>query len=193
MLLLLACVTQAPPGYGDTAANDQVTRPGGSNDQGGSEDDTEDGRDDQGPDPVVEPVEGVWVILSSSVTSDDCNAASLFVGQVVGETLTLTMQSTDAFDFERSDGVLEQCKLDGDGGLYACAERFEDFDGNDYGYDGTLHLTYSPLGEFQDPERSFMDIATVATCSGPDCGEVEDVFSTSFPCEMGFSLDAMLE
>jgi len=186
---LLSCVTQAPPGYGDTAlSEDQVTRPGSedddTNDDGG-------GTHEGGPEPVVEPEQGSWTIISSEVVSDACNAAPLFVGQVVGETLTLTMRAPDAFDFERSDGVLEQCKLDGDGGLYTCAERFEDFDGNDYGYDGTLHLTYSPLGDFSSAERSMMDVDTIATCSGPDCPEVEDTFNTTFPCAMRFSLDAM--
>ncbi len=186
MLLLLSCVTPAPEGY-DTA-NDQVTRPGG----GDADTDTDTDTDtDADVDEVVEPEEGVWVILSSSVKSDNCGAASLFVGEVVGETLTLTMQSVDAFDFQRSDGVLETCKLDGEGGLYSCAERYEDFDGAEYGYDGTLHLTYSPVGNFSEPGRSAMDVATVATCSGADCSEVEIAFSTTFPCEMRFTLDAM--
>lgn len=190
MLLLLACVTQAPEGY-DTASDRQVTRPGASD--ADADTDTDADSDADGPAEVVEPDEGSWVILSSAVVKDDCNAASLLVGEVVGETLELTMQSDVAFDFARSDGTLELCKLDGDGGLYSCAERFEEFDGNEFGFDVTIDLTYDPVGDFSTPGRSEMDVATSATCSGPDCIELADVFSTAFPCEMTFTLDAMLQ
>ena len=193
LIALIACTEPAAQDTGDTpqapTGDSSTSADSGSNPDSGSNADSGATTDSgSNPDPVIVPEEGKWLVTSTTITLDECNAAAL-LANYEGLAPRLTHRSDTEFDLVWTEEIADACTLSGDGGLYTCLERPSQIDGADFGREGTLHLAATASGEFTATDAGAIEIPVEVTCTGADCDEIADLFGTSFPCDVAHGLD----
>ena len=175
--LLAACSTAAfEPATGDDDGN-------------GSEAVTDDTGEAYVPPPFA-PSEGTWTVQSSTLDQDGCGLEDAVDRGEPGSTAELVSQGNSIFEMTfATGGETVACAIDSEEVLSFACDATQDTDptATDMGLDAEIPFTLLTDGAFSDEWNLEMTSTVEIDCSGADCGLVELLLGTSFPCEMVLS------
>jgi hypothetical protein len=198
--LFSSCAIDArDSGIGDSDSVDDTEDPVLANDDdviGDDDDDlpSDDDDDDDDDTPVFfVPKAGDWVITTAEITLDECELEGFMdrgqPGSIfeLANTADLSFDLTFGGDEEQTSGGGEvlPCLLDETTLSYECGSSLSERDLNDeFGLDAIIPVEMSAWGSFSSETVGLLTTRVDLTCQGNNCGLVQLLLGTSFPCSM---------
>jgi len=139
------------------------------------------------------PKAGDWVITAAELTLDECELEGFMdrgqPGSIfeLANTADLTFDLTFGGDEEQTSGGGEvlPCLLDDTTLSYECGSSLSERDLNDeFGLDAIIPVEMSAWGSFTSETVGLLTTRVDLTCQGNNCGLVQLLLGTSFPCSM---------
>jgi len=199
MLLLLSLVitgcavdisgTDRP---GDDSSFDESDDDDVATDDDDAATDDDDASDDDDAAPVFAPKAGDWIITSAALTLDECGLEGFMDRGQPGSIFQL--DNTGALNFDLTFGGDEEgtsgggevlpCLLDENSLDYECGASLSERDLNDeFALNAIIHVEMSAWGDFNSETRGSLTTQVALSCEG-NCGLVQFLLATSFPCSM---------
>jgi hypothetical protein len=156
------------------------------------EDITEEEEED--PEEPEEPVEdevgpllsaGTWVVTESEVTEDGCGLTGQVDRGTPGSTMDLLPTGELSFDLTfTSDGEVTHCSLEDEMDFGCLAYSGTDERPAEYGLSAVILVERNSWGSFDSSESLRLVSDVFLQCQGSDCGWVNILLGSNFPCSM---------
>jgi len=180
-LTLIGCASESnnPGGYGLP----------GLQDSGISDSDTGEAVE---PEPVFQPDVGTWLVVDSELTFDQCGLTDLVDRGTPGSTLELA-GGAERFSMQFSGGETVSCSAEESLEFLCDPTATIDSTAKDNNLDADIPVVIETIGSFTDPSSMWMESTVDIDCDGKDCGLIEILLGTQFPCQMAMASDLVIQ
>jgi hypothetical protein len=133
--------------------------------------------------PDFSPQGGNWTVTESELTYDGCGLEDKVDRGQPGTTLSLSQGET-GFSMLFEAGETVQCRLGDEQGYLCDPTQTIDSTASDLGLNADIPVTITTVGNFSDDANMWMESTVDIGCQGSDCGLIQILLGTSFPCSM---------
>jgi hypothetical protein len=185
-LVVLAATACTPPASDltvDELPERRVYDTGDTGDTASFEEDT-----GEVPPPDFSPQGGTWTVTESELTQDGCGLEDKVDRGQPGTTLSLSQGQT-GFSMLFEAGETVQCRLGEEQGFQCDPTQTIDTTASDLGLNADIPVTITTVGTFADDANMWMESKVDIGCQGSDCGLIQILLGTSFPCSMTMASD----
>jgi len=128
---------------------------------------------------------GTWVVTESEVTEDGCGLTGQVDRGTPGSTMDLLPTGELSFDLTfASDGEVSHCALEGEADFACLAYSGTDDRPAEYGLSAVILVERDSWGNFDSSESLLLVSDVFLECQGSDCGWVNILLGSNFPCSM---------
>jgi len=143
---------------------------------------------DTGTDTAFLPTEGIWTVQAAETTLDECGLEDANERGQPGSTLELTGMADD-FSMLFEAGETVNCMTD-DVLAFDCEiTNTVDSTASDMGFKADILVAIHSYGNFVGESTLWMESMVDIDCNGQDCGLIEVLLGTRFPCSMAMASD----
>lgn len=193
-LALSACGPEDGP-VADAEQPEDITDTTGSAVEESDPEDSTDSTPEGSDEPGFAPSAGDWVVMESELLEDGCGLTDYVDRGKPGTILILEPLADDDFEMTfTTGGEIVSCSVNDEALTYDC-DPSESIDQTpaDYGMNATIPVTLTSSGQFDSDVEMYLISTVELDCEGEDCGWVELLLGTTFPCEMTMQSDVSAE
>ena len=144
--------------------------------------------------PVFAPQEGTWSVTASELALDECGLTDMVNRGEPGSVMELTHRGDllVSMIFE-GGGETVNCEIDEAQG-FSC-DRTESIDttARDNNLKADIPVVINSSGSFVDESNMSLSSTVDIDCTGQDCGLIEILLGTKFPCAMTMNSDLVVQ
>jgi len=135
--------------------------------------------------PSLSANEGEWVVIESELTTDECGLSDSVDRGQPGATMDLFHTGSNTFDLTfHEGGELVHCSLMSDEDYDCEASYSTDDTPASLGLNAQILVEIDSDGDFLTNDTLVLQSAVELECQGPNCGLVQLLLGSSFPCTM---------